>query len=275
MPDTSSQDLQISPLCDALGAQIEGVDLRKALPKKTLIQVTEALHKHLLLLIRDQDLSPAHQIAFSAKFGPVQTHPPTDGRSLPGYPEILAIQSNPRKRVSLSDPHPAGQWLCDMSYSPQPQRYGVIHARAAVSGQSDFIFANLQRPYQSLSSGLRRFLTPLQATHHQPKDKDGATGTARRAKHPLILAHPQMGAKGLYVNPAYTKNLEHLSQEESRPLLDGLFQKIVAPDNTYRHRWRPGDVLVWDCHFTAHYVVPITAEMGAEELRQTTVAHSP
>jgi taurine dioxygenase len=69
---------------------------------------------------------------------------------------------------------------------------------------------------------------------------------------PVARIHPVTGRRALYVTESATTNFVGMTQEESRPLLEYLFAHAVQYEFTYRHQWRPGDLLMWDNRCTLH-----------------------
>lgn len=83
---------------------------------------------------------------------------------------------------------------------------------------------------------------------------DGEVVTALTpVEHPVVRVHPESGRKGLFVNPGFTSHIAGVSEYESRGLLDILYAHLTKPEHLVRHRWRRGDVALWDNRSTAHY----------------------
>ena len=73
--------------------------------------------------------------------------------------------------------------------------------------------------------------------------------------HPVVRTHPETGRRLLFVNGNYTKHFEGWTERESAPLLEFLYGEIGRFEYTYRHRWHPGDLLVWDNRAAQHAVL--------------------
>ena len=127
----------------------------------------------------------------------------------------------------------------------------------------DTTFTNLVAAYEGLSAPVQRFVDGLRAEHRygaatgaQGRDRSAATASREQkplvARHPVVRVHPVTGERALFVNPGFTHRIVGVSRDESRHLLDLLFDEITAPAYTVRFRWEPGSVAFWDNRATAH-----------------------
>ncbi|MFU8814686.1 MAG: TauD/TfdA dioxygenase family protein, partial [Pseudomonadales bacterium] len=123
--------------------------------------------------------------------------------------------------------------------------------------------------YEALSPGMQQALGALRAVHssrhvfgaagaYKQTDRKDAFGNEELVGdvvHPVVITHPESGRKALYVNPAFTVQLEGWTVEESRPLLEYLYRHAVRPEFTCRFRWAEGSVAFWDNRCTWHYAL--------------------
>ena len=133
----------------------------------------------------------------------------------------------------------------------------------AVGG--DTLFANMTAAYEALSEAMKEMLAPLHAVHDfaqtaatqfaKPIVVEDDLKGANRAVHPVVRTHPETGRKGLYVNPGMTVRLEGFEADESEALLGFLFGHATQHQFIYRHRWRQGDVVIWDNRSLMHCAV--------------------
>jgi taurine dioxygenase len=256
--------LEICPLTAAIGAEVSGVDLRKPLERPELDALRRALDLHLALFFRDQPLSPAELVAFGRQLGPLAIHPFAPRH--PDHPEV----------VVLDQVHPAGEgadaWHADATFMPEPPRYGVLQAVQLPALGGDTCFASAIAACEALSPALLALLEKLRGVHDLTRQLRGAQSRNRTAPgamdlgamqarwpphaHPVVIAHPASGRRGLFVNSNYTVALEGLAPAESDALLRLLFDHVRSPDFQCRFRWEPGSIAVWDNHFVQHYAVP-------------------
>jgi taurine dioxygenase len=229
------------------------VDLASPLDGDTFEAVHAAFLEDHVICLRDQDITPAQQLAFAARFGEIFVHPYVP--SIDGFPGVMEVK----------DPHPITvTWHADTTHSKTPPRMSVLVARKVPAYGGDTMFANQHLAWEQLSAGMRRQLEQLRAVHYGTELADEA-GLERRevtAVHPVGRTHPDTGRKALFVNADYTRHLEGWTESESRPLLEWLYAWASRPELTWRHHWREGDVLLWDNCSVQHAVV---ADVGSGE----------
>ena len=129
----------------------------------------------------------------------------------------------------------------------------------------DTVWANAGAAYDALSPRMQEFLLGLTARHDAGEKfwfemrRTLGEEPAQRARdhfggnsHPIIAAHPITGRPLLFVNPGYTVAVNELGDREGAGLLRLLFEHIGDPSFHYKHRWQPGDVVIWDEHLVTH-----------------------
>jgi taurine dioxygenase len=258
-----SQSLKIRRLAGALGAEIAGVDLSKPLSDATVAEIRRAFVEHQVIFFRDQDLTPAQQAAFGARFGPLNVHPFVAGMA--GQPEVMEIIKEPSDRVNFG-----GGWHSDMSFLERPSIGSILYAVEIPEFGGDTLFASQAAAFEALSPGLQKTLEGLNAVHSASREyssqghsaqKRGsmkvaeADGYVGEFVHPMVLVHPETGRKALYVNPAFTLRIEGWKTRESKALLDFLFEHSRYEAFTCRFAWREGSVAFWDNRSVWHFAL--------------------
>lgn len=124
----------------------------------------------------------------------------------------------------------------------------------------DTMFANMHLAYEMLSPAMRIFLDDLTAIHDDAVAWQGHTPPAGsvlpRNEHPVVICHPETGRKLLFVNPAYTSHIVQLSGDESRALLDMLFDVVAHRTMlSCRVRWTPNTLVFWDNRCVQHHAI--------------------
>ena len=253
--------IEIRPLAGSLGAEVHGVDLAAGLDREDFATVERAFLDHLVLFFRDQELTPAQQVAFAGRFGPIGRYPLAE--PLPEHPDVIAVVKEPEQTTNFG-----GVWHSDTAYLETPSLGSVLYAKDVPPIGGDTLFANMYLAYESLSAGMRRMLDGLSAVNSAANPKkqvrdghveDGSmAGTGRNtaamfAEHPVVRTHPVTGRKALYVNRAHTARFKGMTEDESAGLLAYLFDHAVRDEFTCRFHWEPGSLAIWDNRCTQHY----------------------
>ena len=248
---------EIHPLAAALGAEIRGVDLSKPLDDATIGAIRDAWATHSVLLFRGQTLTHDSHVAFSAKFGELDNHDAIPKFRDPHHHEILRVANE----VVAGRKQTVGrQWHSDLSITLRPARASLLRSETIPPVGGDTLFASSYAAYEALSEPMRGFIDGLTAIHDIAHSKQnqgrGDLAEARRhtppVVHPVVRTHSRTGRKAIYVNEMSTSKIVELRDEESRALLNFLFQHTTQQELTYRHRWQRGDLLMWDNESTQH-----------------------
>lgn len=281
----------LRPLTSIFGAQVLDIDLSQPPDDRTFAAVEAAFDDHGLLVFRDQRLTENEHVAFSRRFGVLDTvmlkqylHPQ--------FPEIFVVSNIVENGRSIGS-NDAGQfWHTDGSHFDVPPRGSLLYAREVPHKDGkvlgDTLFASMYAAYDSLDTAMKKQLEPLQAVHgygeryarrlkviksregtHEELDRQERD--ARVATHPVIRAHPRTGRKCLYVNAGLTTGIVGLQPKESAELLAELFAHCVRPEHVYRHRWRVGDLVMWDNCSTQHCAVSDYALPQRRLMHRTTI----
>ena len=283
--------LSVRKLAEPLGAEITGVDLARPLSEATFRRIEDAFHEHCVLLFRNQRLTPEAHTGFSRRFGDLLVHVLTQFND-PEVPEILVLSNivENGKPVGLQD---GGQyWHTDLSYTAEPSRCSLLYAveipfeNGVALG--DTLFVNTCAAYEALSSDMKARLAGLKAAHSynaryrrmqqkggtRPELDDDQKKSVPEVVHPVVRTHPYTGQKSLYVNEGFTVGIVGMPEAESSALLTELYDHVTDPRFMYRHRWQPGDLLVWDNCSTQHNAVANYGPQHRRHMRRTTVRGS-
>lgn len=255
--------LKIQRVGGALGAEISGIDLAAELSDETIAAIRAAYVEHQVIFFRDQDLTPAQQVAFGRRFGPLNVHPYVSGMA--DHPEVMEIIKEPEDKLNFG-----GGWHSDMSFLATPSIGSILYAVETPAFGGDTLFASQAAAYDALSPGLKKTLEGLNAVHSASREYSSRGASAQKRSsmsvaeaegavgeyvHPVVLVHPETGRKALYVNPAFTLKIEGWSTRESKALLDFLFDHCRYEAFTCRFRWAPGSVAFWDNRSVWHFAL--------------------
>ncbi len=252
------RDIQVNPLSPALGAEITGVDAGRTIDDATFAAILDAWHRHLVIVLRRQALDEESQVRFAERFGelsPIHTsHHSSTNRA------VMYI-GNLKKDGRMIGALPLGEmhFHSDQCYQERPALGTMLYSIEVPASGGDTLFANGYKAYETLPAEVKERVRGLKALNVY--DYDG--GVVERSKmvspergiafaHPVVRTHPATGRKSLYVDRLMTHHIEGLPPEESERLLALMFETIERPENVHEHRWRVGDVLLWDNRCTLH-----------------------
>jgi len=239
-------DMTVMPVTGSLGAVVSGIDLAMA-NCEALMQLKSALDSHLVLYVPDQQLDRFQLDRLGRFFGPPFLHPLVDN----GYedcPAVLELLRKPQDTISFG----GEGWHADVTWMNPAGYVSILHGIDVPDVGGDTGFASTQAAYDALSPGMQQLLEGLRAVHafHWYLRREEPPWAMVQ---PVVRTHPVTGRKGLYVNSMFTNRFEHMSEEDSAPLLQYLFTHMQKHDFTCRFRWQVGGVLLWDNRFTLHY----------------------
>ena len=261
--------VSIHPFDAALGAEVRGLDLSRPVDDADFAVVEEAYRSRSVLLFRDQALTPRQHIDFSRRFGKLEIHVLDQWRH-PEHPEILIVSNVKDGERHVGVPHAGRYWHTDLSYMQAPSRGSLLYAleipEQAGRTLGDTRYTSTAVAYEALPDDVKARIENLSATfslaHHRSKlMADGADRSPlteeQQAKvptavHRIVQVHPLTGRKCLFVNEGHTVEILDVPNDEGRALLEMLCRHATRPEFVYRHRWRVGDVLMWDNVATQH-----------------------
>ncbi|HKJ25869.1 MAG TPA: TauD/TfdA family dioxygenase [Myxococcota bacterium] len=242
--------LEVMRLAGSLGAEVHGVDAA-SLDDASFAALHRAFLEHHVLVLRDQKLTPDQQVEFGRRFGTLYVHPIVP--HIAGQPEVIEI-ANRGKQSSLTE-----VWHSDVSFAERPPLGSALYALEVPAAGGDTLFANQHLAFERLSPGMRRMLEGLRGLHSGARLGSalgqGESWRDHATAHPVVRTHPETGRKALYVNEAFTVAFEDMTRRESAPLLRFLSAFATRPDLTLRHRWKAGDLVIWDNRSVQHHAI--------------------
>lgn len=257
--------MKVARITPGVGAEISGVDLTN-LRNGDFASIVEAFDAHSALLFRDQRLSETDLLAFSRRFGDLDEVPVNEqGRtSVPGFPEVYVVSN-----ITGADGQPIGSlgageaaWHTDMSYLPVPPYASILYAIEVPPTGGDTWICGMTAAFETLPDELRQQVAGRRLKHDGTYNSGGylragaspsnnptdSIGTA----HPILCRHPRTERPTLYLGRRRNAYIEGLPLPESEALLDALWAHAVQPAHVLAHRWRVGDLLMWDNRATMH-----------------------
>ena len=271
--------LTVTPAGPVLGAEIGGIDLERPLAPDAVAAIRTALLQYKVIFFRDQDISYEAHVAFGRHFGELEGHPVLP--AVPGYPLILDIQGV--DGIQWTDATIAGgrgsdKWHTDVTFREAPSMGGILRARTLPPLGGDTLFADTVAIYRDLPDRVKERIDGLTAEHDilqsfggrvSDEKRDELRRTTPAVAHPVVRTHPETGERALYVNKTFTTRILGIPEDESRAILEILFAAAKAKDIIYRHKWRPGDMVMWDNRALIHLAAGCPPEMARTMYRTT------
>lgn len=254
--------LETEKLSEHVGVQVKGADASQPFDEDTLTAVYKAWVDHSVLLLRGQELTPQQFVDFGRQFGkPIEQN--LKHLNVEGCPELAFISSEDK------DIHGTGKrivrgtsWHTDHSYADVPPKGTMLFGVDIPEKGGDTQFTSAAAAFDALPDAQRERLDGMRSIHAFESSRSPRPMVKRTpeeiaaypgdAEHPLIRTNPDTGRKSIYVNTVRSERILDLPDEESGALLDELYAKVGQEEFQYRHKWQPGDIVLWDNRSVLH-----------------------
>ena len=264
----------------ALGAEIHGADLSGDLDPATFGAIKRALDERSVIVLRGQRIEPGDMVRFAGRFGGELLFHPHNKYAVPGHPQLSVISNVIENGRQIGVPDAGMVWHTDGSYLRTPDMYSFLYGieiperDGATLGNT--LYASTAAAYDALPAATKDRLIGLKAVHsfaHHSTRRAERGGTRieltdeLREKYPdveqpVVRTHPVTGRKCIYVSEGHTTRIVGMEARASESLLRELWEHLRRPEFVYRHKWRVGDLVVWDNCATQHlatadYALPL------------------
>jgi len=259
--DTATQ-VKFHPLKPGFGAEILDVDIRRA-DDATIDGVVAAFQAHGAILLRDQSLEPADLMRFIGRFGEPEDHTLVEN-TLPGFPKIYVLSNRVVDGKPIGAHNDGIGWHTDYSYKAEPVMSTMLYAVEVPPVGSDTLLADLCQAWNALPAerqaeldgkivhhSWRHFMATREFNRMENPSEDLLRDNPD-VFHPLVRTHPSDGRKALFVSTGTVKGVVGMPNPEGLELMDELIEFATQDEFVFRHKWRVGDVLMWDNRCTLH-----------------------
>ena len=258
----TTQAPQLHPLGAALGTEVLGVDLSKPLADGLFAWIQGVFAEHPVLVFRDQDVGAAELAAFGRRFGTPRPHALIKYRHA-DCPEVSWLTNvDETGKTDWYGVKRATDWHTDSTYEDTLPLLAMLHAKEVPSERGGTMFADMRAAYEALPEARKQLLSGLTGLHGRSTgpagerlygDDKGVTDKKyQEVPWPAVTRHPVTGRPILFVNPMHTHGFAGMKREEAWPLIEELAEHATQERFVYYHRWRVGDVLMWDERATMH-----------------------
>lgn len=261
--------LRTVPLDAALGARIEGFDVRRPPTAEQVAALKAALRAHHILVLHQQQPSDAEYLRFASYFGSIFTPPrdaPVLGSNAAGVPPDIVLVSNADEDGVLGNAELTAH--SDHHWTPQPSSASMLQALEIPATGGDTTWINLVAAYEALDAATRREIDALELITYNPflRRRHPAPGVAGLPRyrtpeiaplepwvaHPLVRTHPDSGKRLLYLGEATEVEIPGYDAARGAALVERLRAHLLQPRFGYTHRWQVGDIVFWDNQATLH-----------------------
>lgn len=286
-------ELAIRKLHPLFVAEVRGVDLSKDIDLAAQQAIERAMDEYGVCILPEQHLDDERQIAFSRRYGPLENASAVQAQRKPGvigtrirHPEIFDVSNldeNGNIMAATDNRWVYRQanelWHSDSSFRQRSSTWSLLHARIVPPSGGDTYFADARAAYDALPEATKQKIEGLVAEHsiwhsrsqrggYVPSDEERAARPP--AQHPLVRRHPGSGRKSVFV-ASHASHIIGWPREEGRALLDELMAFATQPRFVYAHKWRVGDLVIWDNRCTLHRASPFLSDEHKRELHRTTI----
>jgi alpha-ketoglutarate-dependent 2,4-dichlorophenoxyacetate dioxygenase len=277
---------QIGP---CFAAEVEGLDLRKALSPEQAAAVHAAMDEYAVLVFHDQFLDDEEQLAFSRSLGELEHAMGTSLRAPDEYrlPTTFADVSNLDKDNNVFAREDRRRlfaignrlWHSDSSFKVVPAKYSLLHARSIPSKGGNTEFADMRAAYDALDDETRKEIEDLICEHSQIFSRqqigffdltDEERVRFKPVRQRLVRTHPSTRRKSLYL-ASHAGSIVGWPVPEARCFLRDLTEHATQRQFVYAHRWTVGDLVMWDNRRTMHRARPFPVH-EPRDMRRTTLA---
>jgi alpha-ketoglutarate-dependent 2,4-dichlorophenoxyacetate dioxygenase len=280
----------VKELTPGFGAAVRGLDLSRPLDDASFDQVLDAFHQYAVLVFPDQKLNDEQQIAFSLRFGPLETSISTiraDRQRRLSRPEVSDISNVDENNQLLTAEderalYNAGNqmWHSDSSFKRVPALASLLSAREVPPEGGETEFADMRAAWDALPEERRRDLDGLVVEHSLIYSRsligyrhftDAERAALPPVKQALVRTHPATGRKSLYLG-SHASHIIGRPMEEGRAVLRELLEFATNPRFVYRHGWRVNDLVMWDNRCALHRGRPWDESKYRRVMHRITVA---
>ena len=275
--------LEFWPLQGEFGAEVIGAPRDLRVGDETLHQIEAAWFRRGILVFRDLDMTPADQVAFSRRLGPLHIMVPSEFNH-PEHPEVWVVGNAERDGKPLGLRGAGMGFHTDGEDKLVPNAGSFLYARMVPPEGGDTLFADMVAAYAALPDDVKRKIAGRRgrfsrAEMHRINYPDMRPYTPEELAarpdvyHPLVRRHERSGRVSLYIG-RWACDIEGLPQDEGSALVRYLQEFAQQERFVYRHRWRDGDAVLWDNRCTQHCATPFDETRYTRLMHRTTLEGS-
>lgn len=280
--------INVEPLHPVFAGAVTGADLREPLDTRVVTAISDAINQFGVLVFPSQAITDEQQMAFSRRFGELETTVRVYRKDYvprldPHIADVsnLDQNNNVRPKTDRLRLNALGNrlWHSDSSFKRVPARFSLLSARAIPSEGGETQFADMRAAWDALPDRMKARLEGLICEHTQLFSRAKIAFTdwsederVKMAPVPQVLVrtHAGSGRKSLFLS-SHAGCIRGMEEPEARVLLMDLMEHATQREFVYTHRWRVGDLVMWDNRCTMHRARAYD-ETEVRDMHRTTVS---
>lgn len=275
-------DFGFKALTENVGSEVTGLDMGQPLSDGARDRLERELADRSVLLVRGQtDLTPQQHIAFSRCFGDLEEHV-LQNFCLPGHPEIFVVSNIVENGKHIGAYGGSKEYHSDLAYLPEPSMGSVFHCLECPEEGGETAIVSMSAVYAALPAERRAWLSRQRAVfdyvwqyERAHRDRPALTEEQKARVppigHPAVRTHPVNGKPALFLSEIWVRRFEGVADKESQETIREILDFATRPEFTYVHRWRPGDVIIWDNRNSMHKACPFDEANTRRRMHRTTI----
>jgi len=278
---TQAWPFEVCPLAPGLGAELTGMDLAMGVDEAQFAAIYAAFLQYQVLLFGQQDLPPEKQVDFGSRFGPLQVHVMNQYHAN-AHPQLYRL-SNLDENGRPTGRHPDKgtlAWHTDASWQRTTGQVTILYAEIVPEQGGETHFCDMYGAYERLSNAWKRRIENLRAVHNLDFSRTRRHGEEPMTKaqreavppvdHPVVRTHPETRRRCLFLGD-HAEYIVGLPYEEGRALIEELNALAIQPELVYAHRWKPGQLILWDNRCLLHRATEYDTHNAPRVIRRCTV----
>lgn len=257
----STTAMKITKLSEYIGAEVTGIDLRQPVDADTQQRLNAALIDNVALVIRDQEFTPQQFEQAVRLFGELMDQD-SPQFAVEGAPLLRKVSNRNRDRSGKVIK--AGTYYhTDHTNQVIPPKYTTLFAVEIPDRGGNTSVVNMRAGYSALPDDVKKRIDGMKTTNvrlgsavkharnpNSVEEQDLLKPTP--VLQPLVRTNGDNGTKALYFHPNKVENIVGMTPEKSQDLLEELMLLAVKPEFEYSHKWRRGDMFIWDNRSALH-----------------------
>jgi taurine dioxygenase len=280
MTGVEAVEIRTTRLAPSGVSEVHGIDAARIQDPATISALWSLLSRQTVLVLRNQSLTPGQHVAFSRQFGDLDVHIKRDF-TLPGHPEVFVLSNIVENGRAIGVTNFAESWHADGTQATNPPVGALLYAVEVPPEGAETQFANMYTAYDELDDQTKQSIERLSAIHsyhalqaHLYPDKslpDEVKAATPDRPQAIVRTHPATGLRSLLLGAEIVVGIEGYPEPSGTSLMTRLLAHATQPRFVYTHKWRTGDLVMWDNRCTLHRVLPFDQQRFRRRMHRTTL----